>query len=110
MRNAQAHKLQWSGPTVHFSTVIIRVIWERFLLRRRLTKLCLNGLKQIISPFAKASSPEPEPQLDDSHTESKLLNGQNSSEIPKESNIIMSAVLSDNRELKQATFLTKRTS
>ena len=23
MRNAQAHKLQWSGPTVHSSTVAI---------------------------------------------------------------------------------------
>ena len=24
MRNARAHKLQWSGPTVHSSTVAIR--------------------------------------------------------------------------------------
>ena len=29
MRNARAHKLQWSGPTVHSSTVIASDNFER---------------------------------------------------------------------------------
>ena len=43
MRNARAHKLQWSGPTVHSSTVVMyKAITGNLLRLKGFTNMLMN--------------------------------------------------------------------